>query len=207
MRLVGFVTPTRTDSAELDMAMRHGLRTRLGLLALTGALVMTMASPAVAAKPLVFEEGVFDTTFMIPGGVGVCDFPIQAEESGKFRATIFFDRDGETRQAKIHSNGTTYWSRVNDEGIAVGDVAVDRWVNNTFLELAPGSDEDTPPVSETVVGNPWNVHLGGGGVLVNDSGRIVFDADGELVTVNGPHQAFFGDFGDLCAALAPPADD
>ena len=161
-------------------------------------MMMAMAVPALADKPLVFEQGEFDVTFVIPGGVGVCDFAIQGREMGSFVTTVFFDKDGETRSAKNHANGTTYWS------LPDGDtVAVDRWVNNTFFELAPGSGPETPPLSQTTVGNPWNVHGGAGGVLVNDSGRVVFDGNGDIVSVNGPHQALFGDFGDLCDFLAP----
>jgi hypothetical protein len=177
--------------------MRRSIRTGLAVLAVTGGVVATMGSPAFAGKPLVFEQGEFDETFVIPGGVGFCDFDVQGRDTGSFKTTVFFDRDGETRLAKNHANGTTYWS------LPDGDVvAVDRWVNNSFFELAPGSGPETPPLSQTTVGNPWNVHGGAGGVLVNDSGRVVFDGDGNIVSVNGPHQALFGEFGDLCDALA-----
>lgn len=182
--------------------MRRPRRARLGVLAIAGALLMTTAPPAFADKPFVFAEGEFDDTFVIPGGVGVCDFDVQGRATGTFKVTVYFDSDGETRLAKDHTRGTTYWS------LPGSDVAaVDRWVNTTFLELAPGSDENTPPLGVTVVGNPWNVHLGAGGVLVNDSGRVVFAADESIVAVNGPHQALFGEFSDLCDALAASADD
>ena len=180
--------------------MRRSIRATLAVLAVTGGLVVTMTSPASADKPLVFEQGEFDDTFVIPGGVGFCDFDVQRRATGTFKTTVFFDKDGETRLAKNHANGSTFWS------LPGGDVvASENWAVNNFFELAPGSGPETPPLSSTTVGNVWNVHGGAGGVLVNDSGRVVFDGDGNIVSVNGPHQALFGEVGELCDALAASA--
>lgn len=171
-------------------------------LALTGGVIAATAAPVSADKPLLFEEGEFEDTFVIPGGVGLCDFPVQNSNRGTFRTTVYFDRDGETRLARSHVNGTSDWS------LPGGDVVVsENWVVNVSFELAPGSGPGTPPLSETVVGNPWNAHAGAGGVLVNDSGRVVFDGDGNIVSVSGPHEALFGEFEAFCDALAASADD
>lgn len=180
--------------------MQRFIRRTAAVLAVFVGATAIMASAANADRPLVFDEGEFDDTFVVPGGVGVCDFPVQFRNTGSFKTTVYFDSDGETRAVKSHVNGTSYYS------LPGGDVVVvDRWVVNTFLELPPGSDENTPPLSRTDVGNAWNAHAGGGGVLVNDSGRIEFDANFEVVSISGPHESFFGEFDDFCAALAASA--
>ncbi len=171
-------------------------RTTIGVLVATAGVAATMATPAAADKPLVFDEGQFSEDFVIPAEFGPCDFDVRLQEEGSFKVTVFFDNDGETRQAKIHTNGTSRWGLPGEDA-----VVTEHWVNNTFLELAPGSDENTPPLGVAVVGNPWNAHAGAGGILVNDSGRIVFDENGDLVSVSGPHEAFFGEFDDFCAAI------
>jgi hypothetical protein len=157
---------------------------------------VAVATPASAAKPFVLEEGEFSDDFVIPAEFGPCDFDLRLQEEGSFKVTVFFDKDGETRQAKIHANGTSHWGLPGEDA-----VVTEHWLNNAFLELAPGSTPETPPLGETVVGNPWNAHAGAGGVIVNDSGRIVFDENGDVVSVSGPHEAFFGEFDDFCAAI------
>ncbi len=78
-------------------------------------------------------------------------------------------------------------------------VATDRWAGKTVIDLDPETGE---VIRQTDTGNLWNVHAGAGGVLVNDSGRVVFDSEGVPIIVNGPHQPLFGEFDDACAALA-----
>jgi len=176
--------------------MNRIARRAFGVIASAAFVAVALPSQASAEKPLVFDEGQFSDDFVIPALFGPCDFDVRIQEEGSFKVTVFFDKDGETRQAKIHTNGTTLWGLPGEDA-----VVTDRWVNNTFLELAPGSDEDTPPLGVTVVGNPWNAHAGAGGALVNDSGRIVFDENDDVVSVSGPHEAFFGEFDDFCAAI------
>jgi hypothetical protein len=87
-------------------------------------------------------------------------------------------------------------------GLPGQDAAVtEHRVNNALWELPPGATPETPPLSETVTGNTWNAHAGAGAVIVDDSGRIVFDENGDVVSVSGPHEAFFGEFDDFCAGM------
>ncbi len=177
--------------------MGRFLRTTIGVLAATVGATALMATPAAADQPVVVEDFTDSVDFVIPAEFSACDFDVRLQEEVSVRVTVFFDQDGETRQLKAHVNGTTHWS--NPEG---GVVLTDRWVRNDFVELPPGATPETPALSVAVVGNPWNVHGGAGGVLVNDSGRIVFDENGEPVAINGPHEAFFNEFDDFCAALS-----
>ena len=176
--------------------MNRITRSAVGVIASAAFVAVALPSQASAEKPFVLDEGQFSDDFEIPAEFGPCDFDMRIQEEVSFKVTVFFDKNGETRQAKIHANGTTHWGLPGEDS-----VVTDRWVTNTFLELAAGSTPETPPLSETVVGNPWNAHAGAGGVLVNDSGRIVFDENGDVVSVSGPHEAFFGEFDDFCAAI------
>ena len=171
-------------------------RSAVGVVASAAFVAVALPSQALAEKPFVLDEGQFSEDFVIPAEFGPCDFDLRLQEEGSFKVTVFFDKDGETRLAKVHTNGTSMWGLPGEDG-----VVTEHWVANDFLELAPGSTPETPPLGSATVGNLWNAHAGAGGVLVNDSGRIVFDENGDVVSVNGPHEAFFGEFDAFCAAI------
>jgi hypothetical protein len=46
--------------------------------------------------------------------------------------------------------------------------------------------------------------LPGAGNIFADVGRVVFDADGNIIFEAGPHQFLHGDVASLCAAMADP---
>ncbi len=176
--------------------MTRMTRSVVGAIASAILVAIALPSQASAEQPFIFDEGEFSNDFVIPAEFGPCEFDLRLQEEGWFKTTVFFDRDGQTRQAKLYTNGTSRW------GLPGQDAAVtEHWVVNEFWELPPGATPGTPPLSRTVNGNPWNAHAGAGGVIVNDSGRIVFDENGDVVSVSGPHEAFFGEFDDFCAAI------
>jgi hypothetical protein len=55
--------------------------------------------------------------------------------------------------------------------------------------------------TETDVGLVLRVFLLGGGTVIADVGRLVFDAEGDVIVEAGPHPALHSDFLTLCAAL------
>jgi len=158
---------------------------------LSGAMLaaMLVASPAAAAKPVVVVDEDFENTFVSPAEESVCGVEETIHEVGSVKITDYFDNDGNFVRGKIHVMGTTHISTEFGE-------LVDRWSWNGFF--------DPETLTDTQVGNIFNVHAGPGGVLVNDSGRLVIDVTtGEALVINGPHQAWFGEFDDACAVLAP----
>ena len=52
------------------------------------------------------------------------------------------------------------------------------------------------------VASEANNGLPGGGSVMLDVGRVVFDGEGTPRFVAGPHQAGFGDFAEFCEALS-----
>ena len=158
---------------------------------LSGAMLaaVLVASPAVAAKPVVVVDEDFDDMFVLSVEESTCGVEETVHEVGSAKTTHYFDKDGNFVRGNIHMMGTT---TVTTE---FGEV-VDRWSWNGFFDPAT--------LTLTQVGNVFNVHAGPGGVLVNDSGRLVIDVTtGEALVINGPHQAWFGEFDDACAVLAP----
>lgn len=169
------------------------MRKRL-LATLVGATTATVlvASPASAAKPQVVESETYEVTVTVPAAEDPCGVESEVTEVGKVRITEYFDKDGEFARAHVQRNATT---TVTTE---YGQV-VDRWAWSGWF--------DAETITFTQSGNKYNAHNpgGGGGVLVNDSGRIVIDeTTGEALVINGPHEAWFGEFDDACAVLAGP---
>ena len=56
--------------------------------------------------------------------------------------------------------------------------------------------------TETDVGLVLRVLLLGGSTVIADVGRLIFDAEGDVIVEAGPHPALHGDFLTLCAALS-----
>jgi hypothetical protein len=164
------------------------------LATLVGAATATVliASPASAAQPQVVENATFDDTFTVPAAEDRCGVDTEVHEVGSSKVTEYFDNDGNFTKAHVKVNATT---TVTSQ---YGQI-VDRWAWSGWF--------DAENLTFTQSGNVYNAHngAGGGGVLVNDSGRIVIDdTTGEALVINGPHQAWFDDFDDACAVLAGP---
>jgi hypothetical protein len=168
---------------------------RKRLVSVVVAMLLGIPLTAMAAQPVV----VVDDTFTYGPEVrpvlsGYCGFEVMAEGSESVRVTEFFDNDDNFVKATVHVHGTvSYWT---DHGEANENFAL----SISFF----------PDGSQVVLGNVWNVHDSTGRLLIQDSGRVVFDDMGEIATVNGPHEellAFYevDDSGvqDFCAALAP----
>ena len=169
-------------------------RRRLAGIAVTAASIAAMTTvaswppaTATAAPPVVVAEGEFDNVYPVSADDFACDVDVVIHETGRLRITEYSDGDGNLTQVHVHVDGTT---RVTSD---YGE-SVDRWVENHTY--------DAEALTYTLAGNIYNVHAGAGGILVNDSGRVVLDATtDEPITIQGPHQALAGDIGDLCAVL------
>lgn len=170
--------------------MRHSIRNIAAGLAVAGLTLVGVGSPAEAAKPLVIDGGTFDETFYEPF---VCDPDVTLEIHvvGTFKVTVFFDKDGQTRLLQDRAHGTTTYTPINGDGPS----ATEHWSNTAFVKLAPGSLPGDPNLGVTVVGNRTNIHSDDGGkIVLNDSGRVIFDADGNVISLSGPAQGLTGDF-------------
>ena len=163
--------------------------------------VVTLLTPMAASAdpPIVWEDEFVEE---LPFGyldadgewVWVCGFPVFGENTIAEKITTYLNKDGSLRRARLHLSGSTLWTNES------GDEVWENWAwTGTY-------DPDTETFTQT--GILWNAHMGAGGILVHDSGRVVLDVSagpdvpGTPLVVNGPHQALEGDFSGLCGALA-----
>jgi hypothetical protein len=158
--------------------------------AAVGAMLGLGVGPATAAPPSTFIDETFDEEFVEPAESNPCGVEATIHERGSVRVTDYFDEDGNFVRGMAHVRGTTTVTTAYGQ-------TIDRW---SFTE-------HFDPESLTVMqaGNIFNVHPSDGGrILVNDSGRIVIDVTtGEALEINGPHDAWEGDFDALCEVIGP----
>lgn len=149
-----------------------------------GATALAGASAGASAPEI--EDVEFEENERYGAGE-LCPFEVVLQGTVRARITVWSDKDGEFSKSRIHIQGTTHVS--SDHG-----TAVNRWVEN--IQLDPST------MTEARTGNSFNVHAGPGGVLVNDSGRVVVDINGDIISAAGP-RATDDEFAELCARLAP----
>jgi hypothetical protein len=172
--------------ASATAAIRRSV-TIAGLLA---ALVIGVAawnpSTASAAVPM-------RTAFSF-SNPGVTDCGAFADEYTDFfdaRLTVFVDSGGNPTRVVIH------WEHHSNDVNSVTGLTLHEHGNSTeTIDLLAGTD--------TIAGNEEIMNRPGSGVVVQDVGKVVYDADGNLVFFAGGRQHSEVLLGDevLCGALA-----
>jgi hypothetical protein len=159
------------------IAIVIGLAAALAVLAPTAAL----AAPPDTGRILVEDH------FIDEGASAACGFPVQVDGSGVVTFQVLFDAAGNPIRVQIHENieGTFSANGITLREIERGQI---------FRDRVEGTD--------TEIGLLFRVFLPGGGTAIADVGRLVFDAEGNLIFEAGPHPALHGDFAALCAALS-----
>lgn len=137
---------------------------------------LTLAVTAAAGTKPVTESFEFSESFV---DREACGFKVTVSFVGDGTVTFFSDGT-----AKVHINETFSVS-------AKGKTFSDTDAFNVFVS-------DT---SEALVGLVMHLTVPGGGIVLLDAGKVVFDETG-VAFVAGPHQVLEGDFAKLCAALA-----
>jgi hypothetical protein len=148
------------------------------------SLALVVSAGAVPPEKVVFEdihvEQVDSTS---------CDFPFSEVFDGRVTITTYFDEEGNPTRLTFH---LPFHGTLTNE--ATGEsVSADQVLQET-VDLDEGTD--------TLVGLRFRVTFPGLGVVLLDAGKIVFDADGNVVFEAGPHQVFNEDFTEFCAAFA-----
>lgn len=143
-------------------------------------------APATAAAP---ETGSFvhEDHFIDEGASVACGFDVHVDVLGKVTYQVFYSAVGEPTRVQLHGN-------LEGEFSANGIVLPQIERGQIFLDLTTGGERD--------LGLLFQVRLPGGGVVIADVGRVIFDGDGNVTFEAGPHPALDGDFAGLCAALS-----
>jgi hypothetical protein len=150
--------------------------------------VTALLWPAAAqAKPVL--RAPFDNGFNSFVDTEVCaaapwGFDVNATEHEYGFFTVFTDKDGNFTKAIAHNN---YDATISANGRTI--IERDTW---QFTFYADGTARDTG----------LTVHIQGpGGIVVRDAGQIVYNPDGSVNYVRGPHEQLSGV--SFCPALAP----
>jgi hypothetical protein len=142
--------------------------------------VLLQVSAAHAATPVHFKftetESFTDIT--------TCGFPIALNFQSKHVGTAFFDAQGNFQRAIVETNAVGTDSA---NGITLRET--DHFVD--FFNSA-GYDNE--------VGLP--IHIQDAGVGIRDAGYILFNPDGSVAFIHGPHPFLEGDTAAYCAALS-----
>jgi hypothetical protein len=118
----------------------------------------------------------------------LCGFPTRFEWVGTGYGTTYTDVDGTfLRQRDRIAETLTVSNPVAGSSVSGSDHYTIEFlaVKGTF----------------TRVGLWFHLNLPGGGVVLRDVGRVVFNEDGDLVFIAGQHQWLSGNLGALCEVL------
>jgi hypothetical protein len=148
-----------------------------------GALAVTaLAAPtaAHASTPVQFK---FTETISFTDTI-TCGFPIALNFQFNAVGRVFLDAQGNFQSMTIEQSvvGTD-----SANGITLRE-------NDHFVDFlnSIGTDKE--------VGLP--IHIQGGGVVIRDAGYILFNPDGSVAYIHGPHPFLEGDTAAYCAALS-----
>jgi hypothetical protein len=150
---------------------------------MAGAFLLALV-PVTAAQAAGPEQ--FKGTEPIPiTDTTTCGFPIAVNVQDSFVGRTFFDAQGNIQSVNIEQNivGT---ESANGITLAESDHFVE------FLNFSTGAAKE--------VG--LSFHIQNGGVVVREAGYIVFNPDGTIAVIHGPHPILEGDTAAFCAALS-----
>jgi hypothetical protein len=143
--------------------------------AFVGSVSLIAASTATAVPPVV-ELGPY------PGftDTALCGFPIETSFEGTVRTTTHLDQNGDPVKIIQTFPNITVTMTHGDTTVSTKGPA------HVSISFAPDGSVE----SVAIQGMSANITLPGVGRLLFDVGRVVWDADGNLVSETGLHQIF-----------------
>lgn len=118
-----------------------------------------------------------------------CGFKVEFSFVGSVTVTEFLDAEGNVTRLLLHGEDVGSATNPANGKTATGD---DHWLERHDVETG----------EMAIIGLFFHLNFGGAGIVVIDAGKVVFDADGNVIFLAGPHQVLEGDFAALCEALA-----
>jgi len=146
---------------------------RLLVVVALACLAAPVAASASASRQV--EVIPVDETFPVDHG---CGFPIMEHQSGTFQFATFFNSDGVPTKSIITVR-SHYVVTLSANGKTL--LGVSPYATKIIYDDAGGV------ASQTLTGLKGSFRIPHGGVLVLDTGRLVEDADGNVVFEAGPH--------------------
>lgn len=158
-------------------SLRRVISVAIAALACSLALVPVTAAQAATPIHFTFTDSGSDTD-------ASCGFPITFTFQANGVGTAFFDAHGNFQRAIVETN-VVATNSANGITLRETDHFVDFYNSNGY-------------VKET--GLP--IHILDGGVVIRDAGYLLFNPDGSVAVMHGPHPQLQGDIAALCAALS-----
>jgi hypothetical protein len=147
------------------------------------AIALTAASAAFAMAPSTELISVPYGPFTESCG----SFEIEYSGTNENRITTYYDQEGNPIRIVAHKQ-----LRETDRNTSSGEMLEVRGTVTIVLDLVAGT--------ETYNGHLFLSNAPGGGVVIQDVGRITFNPDGSVV-VRGPHEVFESQGAIFCDAL------
>ena len=170
-------------------------RSKNHLLVLAGAAVIAafaIASPAQATPPLHEDLGTIPYEFTPDCSPFGFEFENQVVGEEEVSIDTFFNAQGEPTRVVVHDSFLE-----TDRNSVTGKTLRFKGNRTETFDLVAGT--------RTVVGNSSVMTDPGHGIVIHDTGRVVFDAPFHVSFEAGPHDVLNGDVDQLaCSALAAP---
>jgi hypothetical protein len=164
--------------------MKETIRRRLTPLGTGVAVALVLALPARATPPesYIFAATAFDS-------VSCAGFEAKIERSFTGRETAYFDQRGNVVRVQVVAD-----MRGSVTNAVTGKAVALRGHILLLIDLTAASTVFVGPV---IMAN-----AAGAGAVIEDTGRIVFDADGNVTFAAGPHDVIDGEGAVFCLAVA-----
>ncbi|GAB3780616.1 hypothetical protein [Nocardioides ungokensis] len=146
------------------------------------AAVAGVPASASAAPP---DHGTFShhEVFVDPDVCAPEGFSVHVVEDEVSSFRVFYDRTGEVAFVAVHVD---YRAVISANGHTI--VERDKWTDTFY-----------PDGTARTVGDTVHIQGTGPGLVQHDAGQLVFDANGDVVAIHGPHPQFEGQT--FCFAL------
>lgn len=156
---------------------------RLTLLGTAVAVALALAAPSRAARP---ESQRFTATAL--DSMTCAGFDANIERTFTGRETAYFDQHGNVVRVQVLADmqGSVTNSVTGKTVSLRGHIQV-------IIDVRTGST--------TFVGQVLMANAQGAGSVITDTGRVVFDSDGNIVFEAGPHDAIDSNGAVFCSAV------
>jgi hypothetical protein len=155
------------------------------VIAAAGIAAVVVAPATASASPP--ERGTF-SSHEIFVDADVCapeGFPVHVVEDETATFRVFFDRTGAVAFVAVHVD---YRAVISANGHTI--VERDKWTDTFY-----------PDGTARTVGDTVHIQGLGPGLVQHDAGQIIFNSDGSVAAIHGPHPQFEGQT--FCFALLP----
>ena len=163
---------------------------------LASGVITLLAAIALSAQPAAANTTV-RTTFQVDDTAldrETCGFGLHFHFFGSVTVTEYFDNSGFLYKSIAKGRPGPFTVTVTAKGTTLTQQ------NSSFSTQIIYNRDGSP---KTIIDNgPYNKFtVPGGGVVLMDTGHIVFDSDFNILFESGPRQATHGDFSAFCAAF------